>query len=54
VELGLDAGKFVEVKSGLAVGDAVIVSGMKSVFDGDEVNITARQELQLPKLASEQ
>jgi multidrug efflux pump subunit AcrA (membrane-fusion protein) len=49
VELGLDAGKYVEIKSGLAVGDTVIVTGMKSVFDGDEVNVTATKEMQLPE-----
>jgi membrane fusion protein, multidrug efflux system len=54
VEIGLDAGKYVEIKSGLAVGDVVIVTGMKSVFDGDELNVTATRELQLPKLAGEQ
>lgn len=48
VELGLDAGSFVEVKSGLKVGDQVIVTGMKNAYDGDPVKVTATREMALP------
>ncbi len=53
VELGLDAGQYLEIKSGLAAGDELIVVGMKSVFDGDPINVTAKRELELPQLAAE-
>lgn len=54
IEIGLDAGQFLEIKSGLAAGEELIVTGMKSVFDGDPVKVTAKRELELPRLAAEQ
>jgi HlyD family secretion protein len=54
VEVGLDAGQYLEIKSGISAGDELIVTGMKNVFDGDSINVTAKRELELPQIAAAQ
>jgi RND family efflux transporter MFP subunit len=39
IELGTDFGELVEVKSGLDVGDTLIVAGHHRISDGDQVRI---------------
>jgi RND family efflux transporter MFP subunit len=49
IKLGLDAGAFVEVVQGLKVGEEVIVTGMKDVFDGTPIRVVATREMPLPE-----
>lgn len=39
VETGLDNGSYVEIKSGLKVGDLVVTEGQHYIIEGEEVNI---------------
>ena len=39
IELGVDQGDLVEVKSGLEVGDTLVVAGHHRISSGDKVRI---------------
>jgi hypothetical protein len=42
IELGLSKGEIAEIRSGLSIGEQVVISGQHSLKDGDKVRIVNR------------